>query len=122
MRPLRDESGQLAGPRAGFARHSSKIVCLPERRAYMVHTYAVAIAPGFAKRLTRYNLPSEVQLAAELNFTRIVGGGDLAVLIRSESCVDRVEVGVIEGVEELGAELKAETLADLVVLDRREVP
>ena len=27
MRPLRDESGQLAGPRARFARHSSKIVC-----------------------------------------------------------------------------------------------
>ena len=44
MRPLRDESGQLAGPRAGFARHSSKIVCSAIATGYMVHTYAVAIA------------------------------------------------------------------------------
>ena len=52
----------------------------------------------------------------------LVGGGALRGAVGEDDFVGEREVGVVEEVEELGAELEAEALRDLRGLEQREIP
>src|SRR4029077_7206817 len=66
----------------------------------------------------------EVQLQPELHNARIEGRGELAEVAGGERVADLVELGVIPGVERLGAELQtaATSFAEDEALEQGDVP
>ena len=71
-------------------------------------------------RLDRRDL--EVELGADLDSTWHVTAGDLAESRIRQVGVHAFQVGVIEGVEELAAQLELVPLGEADVLDGGEIP
>src|SRR5213083_438569 len=68
-----------------------------------------------------FNLDLKQEFQAELQDARIQGGGDSSELSRRHIAVGRVEVDIIEDVEELRANLQADPVRDIQDLHQRDV-
>ena len=64
----------------------------------------------------------EDELGANLNSARLVCARDLSEVLILHHRVHATEVGMVERVEVLTAQLEPEMLTDVRVLDRRQVP
>jgi hypothetical protein len=65
---------------------------------------------------------SEVELSRELDTSRGVGAGDGSEVTVPQVAVGHEEIRMVEGIEELHAELRSHVLADRPVLLYAEVP
>ena len=64
----------------------------------------------------------EVEFRADLDSARYVSAGHLSKFLVAHGRIDSTEVGVVERVEIFTAQLEFDVLAELQVLDARQVP
>jgi hypothetical protein len=103
-------SSSFSFPRVGHAPHR------PTRRASTLNGFNEI--PPLLDIASQTILQSESDLSSQLNVARKMRSRDLPEARIVESSINRTEIRVVEGVEELGTQLEREAFVELHVLDQ----